>query len=79
MLGRILIFGVLAIAVLWLLRKTLGGRKSERVDDKKNDEAAALVACAHCGTHLPKSDAYWKEGHSYCSVTHRNLGPKRSS
>jgi uncharacterized protein len=79
MLGRILIIGVLAIAVLWLLRKTLGGRKSERVDDQKKDQAAALVACAHCGAHLPKSDAYWKEGHSYCSLTHRNLGPKRGA
>lgn len=78
MLGRILIIAGLALVALWLLRKTLGARKPDRTQDTSQKEADALVACAHCGAHVPKSDAYWKEGHSYCSITHRHLGPKRS-
>jgi uncharacterized protein len=83
MLTRIVIIGVLVLLVLWLLRKSLSGRKpsapSDQNSDKNNqsDQSAALIACAHCGVMLPKADAFWREGQSYCSMTHRNLGPKR--
>ena len=32
----------------------------------------AMVACAHCGVHLPKDDALWKDGRGYCSRAHRD-------
>ena len=31
-----------------------------------------MVACAHCGVHLPKDDALWKDGRGYCSRAHRD-------
>ena len=35
-----------------------------------------MVACAHCGVHLPKSDAAWDaQGRSFCSAAHRLAGP----
>ncbi len=36
----------------------------------------ALVACAHCGVLLPKSDAVEGEGGFYCCDEHRRLGPR---
>jgi uncharacterized protein len=34
-----------------------------------------MVACAHCGLHLPHSDAVIQGGAHYCSVDHLRLGP----
>ncbi len=34
-----------------------------------------MVACAHCGVHLPQADAVLAEGLPYCSEAHRRLGP----
>ena len=33
-----------------------------------------MVACAHCGLHLPQADAVTDgENHYYCSAEHRSL------
>ncbi|MDT7837455.1 PP0621 family protein [Aquabacterium sp. OR-4] len=37
---------------------------------------AAMVACAHCGLHLPAADALLEGSHIYCSPAHRALGPR---
>lgn len=34
-----------------------------------------MVTCAHCGVHLPESDALLEGGRAYCNVAHRNAGP----
>lgn len=38
----------------------------------------AMVACAHCGLHLPAADAVAEGAHLYCSDGHRRLGPAPS-
>lgn len=36
-----------------------------------------MVSCAHCGVHLPSSDAIHGHDHlEYCSSEHRQLGPR---
>lgn len=37
-----------------------------------------MVACAHCGLHLPRSDAIENRDRSayYCSSAHKNLGTR---
>lgn len=36
-----------------------------------------MVTCAHCGLHLPASDAITSPGRNhYCSSEHRHLGPR---
>ena len=80
MLGRILIILALIFIGLWLVRKAMGARKGgDAPADSKKDprDSAALVQCAHCGVRLPQVDAIWREGRGYCSITHRNLGPKQ--
>jgi hypothetical protein len=74
MLGRILIIMVLVGLGLWLLKKAMGSRRPPPSDQAANQ--AKLIPCAHCGARLPATDAVWKEGQGYCSMTHRNLGPR---
>jgi hypothetical protein len=79
-LGRILIILALIFIALWLLRKAMGARKgSEPRADSNQDprDSTALIQCAHCAVRLPQVDAIWREGRGYCSITHRNLGPKQ--
>jgi uncharacterized protein len=36
-----------------------------------------MVACAHCGLHLPQRDALSDaQQQSYCCEAHRKLGPR---
>ena len=35
----------------------------------------AMVRCAHCGLHLPATDALPGPGGVYCSPAHRHAGP----
>lgn len=36
-----------------------------------------MVTCAHCGVHLPASDAITSpDRHQYCSTEHRHRGPR---
>ncbi len=35
----------------------------------------AMLSCAHCGVHLPQSDALTEGQRAYCSDAHRRLGP----
>lgn len=37
-----------------------------------------MVRCAHCGVHLPQSEAYFDGQHTYCSEGHLRLGPTSS-
>lgn len=34
-----------------------------------------MVACAHCGVHLPESDALREGKRFYCCAAHRDQGP----
>ncbi|WP_348752587.1 PP0621 family protein [uncultured Aquincola sp.] len=36
-----------------------------------------MVACGHCGLHLPRSEALpGPDGAVYCSAAHRDAGPR---
>lgn len=37
-----------------------------------------MVACAHCGVHLPREDATLAEGEAFCSESHRRAGARRT-
>lgn len=80
-MGRILFFVALAAVVVWWLfgrkpRASLDGRPSKppargaAVDD--------MVACAHCGVHLPRADAVVDGTDLYCGEDHRRLGRRAS-
>lgn len=40
-------------------------------------DATPMLACAHCGVHLPKTDAVFDPaGRVYCSAAHQQAGPR---
>lgn len=55
-------------------------RKEEDVPPprrSKQRQVEQMVTCAHCGLHLPASDAVTsKEQLHYCCKEHRRLGPQ---
>jgi uncharacterized protein len=42
-------------------------------------QPASMLRCAHCGVHLPGSDAVVVRGTAYCSDEHRQQAETRSS
>lgn len=83
-------FLLLAVLVLWLLyspgvRKLLRGLRageptgSTRPRDPEPARPVNMVPCAHCGIHLPSSDALVNDaGQPFCSEAHRRAGPRRT-
>lgn len=68
----LLVFAVLAIAYgIWR-----SGRRTERTaaPRRPTNAPALMVACAHCGTHVPSGDALNQRGQWYCSADHARKG-----
>ena len=43
----------------------------------KTAEPAPMLACMHCGVHLPREDAMFDAGgRAYCGDAHRLAGPR---
>ena len=38
----------------------------------------SMVQCAHCGLHLPSSDAIHRDGRTWCSQEHAKAGTRIS-
>ncbi|MDD2989924.1 MAG: PP0621 family protein [Zoogloea sp.] len=68
------------------LRRTLGGLGGRKEDvggggarqgaeaPREVLEAEQMVACAHCGLHVPESEGVRGNGAFFCSSEHRRLG-----
>jgi len=81
---RIVLLLAAVLVMIWLLRRALSGRnpggERERPDGPVSP-APELVACARCGVHLPKNEAFAgrnadgsASGAYFCSEEHLNLG-----
>jgi uncharacterized protein len=74
-MGRLILIVLIAVLVLWLLRRALAaGKKPPQAPPPAG--TAELVSCAHCGVNLPRSDARSAGGRHYCSEEHWRLGPR---
>lgn len=71
-MGRLVVLIVLVVLAVWLVRRALrsppGGGESPALREGE------LVACAHCGLHLPRGEAREAAGKLYCSEEHAMLG-----
>ena len=75
MLKWVLVAAVIAVAVLWLLKGRRAGGKSAP-ETRRGAQPTAMVACAHCGVHLPMTDALFDTAkRPYCGEPHRLAGP----
>lgn len=75
-------FVILLLAVLLLLWMLFGrsrrGRRSDRTPRAGSSatQPEGMVVCAHCGVHLPRSEAVQAGALTYCSPAHREAGPR---
>lgn len=81
---RVLWWLLLGLAAVWLFKNW-----RRRIDRPDAPDAPAqaparpaapalpleMVRCAHCGVHLPSSEAIQADGRPYCSPAHRDAGP----
>lgn len=71
MAWRGLLFFFLFLIVLWRWRQWRDGK--ERIEKREKEAFSEIVACRHCGVHLPLADAVrGKHGHFYCSIVHKD-------
>lgn len=77
-----LIFWFFAILVVLTVWRMLNARGSRRDIPRKpaappaaRGVAEPMVRCAHCGIHLPRSEALLLNGRTWCSQEHARLGP----
>ncbi len=79
MVGRLLLWAIVAFVVWWLLRPR---RKPVPPPGPAPTGAAAappedMVDCAACGLHFPASEAVRDGALVYCCAAHRDAGPRR--
>ncbi len=76
MIIKLLLLLAVVVAVLWLVRG--GGRRDTGTRGPASPPAPSpappreeMVACRHCGVHLPRSEALPGRGGLFCSEAHR--------
>lgn len=72
-MGRLLVLIVLVVLAVWLVRRALRPPQQKPPSVEKPGE---LIACAHCGVHLPRSEARPAGDALYCSEEHARLGKR---
>jgi uncharacterized protein len=65
---------VLVVAIgIWRSR-----RQSDVASTASPDTRALpqdMLACAHCGVHVPRAEALLAGRHAYCCAEHQRMGP----
>jgi len=68
---KLIVLLVVVVVVLWLaraVRRRVGGNDSA---PPRVAEHEPMVACSHCGLHLPRGEALPGRGGVFCSEDHR--------
>jgi uncharacterized protein len=62
---------VVVLIVLWAVKRTRVGKPTQSPPTAA-PSPTEMVACAHCGIHLPHAEAVSGQKGLYCSTEHRN-------
>lgn len=81
-MGKLLFWAIAILAILVAMRMI--SRKAARRgappappsprDTSFGNAPETMVRCAHCGVHLPRSEALLQNGRTWCSEEHARLG-----
>ena len=66
---KILLFLVVVFVLLWLLRGATSRRRGSAAPPPQAPQE--MIACAHCGVHLPRDEALPGRGGVFCGEAHR--------
>lgn len=66
-MSKILFFLLIGAGAYWWLRS----RQPSAPPSPQPKSAEDMVRCAHCGVHLPRSEAIGSETTWFCSEAHR--------
>jgi len=72
-LGKVLVLILVVIAV-WFLVKGLSRPAARERRPAETGAGERMVTCAHCGVHLPESEATASGARFFCSEEHRRVG-----
>jgi uncharacterized protein len=75
---KLLIIAAAIGLLLWLLfgRGARDGKAPRNSARSEPGSAEDMVSCAHCGVHLPRSEALAAHRLHYCSAAHRDAPPR---
>ncbi len=68
-MGKLLFFLLLAVLVYRLVH---GGRRAQPPRPRPPG-SETMVACAHCGLHVPRGESLERNGRHYCCWEHLKL------
>jgi uncharacterized protein len=80
MVGRLLLWALLAFVAWWLLRPRRKAPAAPPPAAARGPAATppeAMVDCATCGLHFPASEAVRVDGRVYCCAAHRDAAARR--
>ena len=72
------LIAIIGIAIWWMTgRRRSGDAEKPVAPAERKSIPQSMVACAHCGVHLPKQEALADaEGRLFCGEAHRLAGPR---
>lgn len=73
LMGKLILFLLIGFAV-YLVIAAASRKQRRRMQEPVQRPAEKMVACAHCGVNLPRSDAVSSGARFFCSEDHRKLG-----
>lgn len=81
---RFFLFIVLIIILMLAIRmfagrvqalfKSMQSNQNRSSASRPIQQSESMVQCAHCHIHLPRSEAFMKDGKIWCSEEHARLG-----
>lgn len=61
---------LVVLVLIWAIKR--GSKGNSRPKTPENTAPAEMVSCAHCGIHLPHSEAVTGQKGLYCGTEHRS-------